>query len=161
MWILVLALSTNLMNAQTDKGDMAAGLNLGVGFGDGFTNIGIGAKYQWTVINKLRLEPSFNYFLKKDYTSMWDMSVNAHYLFPLGGKFILYPLAGLGVQGVKFSYSAFGYSASTSDTQFAFNIGAGGEYPITDAISMNLEFKYKIASGWNRAQLMLGAVYHF
>lgn len=167
----VFALCTLTMHAQTGKGDMAAGLNLSLGTGDSFTNIGIGAKFQWNVINNLRLEPSFNYYFKKDHVSMWDLSANVHYLFGISDKFILYPLAGLGVLGVKASWdNPYGDlledwgvepSYSSSSTNFAFNIGGGAEYKVTSAISVGLEIKYKIASNWNRALFTLGAAYHF
>jgi hypothetical protein len=29
--------------------------------------------------------------------TMWDLSVNGHWLFPLGDKITVYPLAGLGI----------------------------------------------------------------
>lgn len=163
LFIAVLALLGMTAQAQTEKGDMAAGLNLGMGMGDGFTNIGIGAKYQWTIVNNLRLESAFNYYLKKDFISMWDLGINAHYLFSLSDKFVIYPLAGLGVLGVKASYDLgeWGGSASASDTNFAINLGAGAEYLISPAISLGLEFKYKIASNWNRALFSIGAAYHF
>jgi outer membrane protein X len=83
-------------NAQ-EKGDMAVGGNLVLGSGDSFTNYGIGAKFQYNVTNPLRLEGSFTYFLKKDYLTMWDLSANAHWLFPVADKITVYPLAGLGI----------------------------------------------------------------
>lgn len=161
--IAAIALFGMTAQAQTEKGDMAAGINLSMGTGDGLTNIGIGAKYQWTIVNNFRLEPAFNYFLKKDYVSMWDLGVNAHYLFGLGDKFTIYPLAGLGVQGVKVSYDLgeWGLGGGSSDTKFGFNLGAGAEYMVSSAISIGLEFKYKIVADWNRAVFSLGATYHF
>ena len=53
------------VQAQTEKGAMAAGVNLTVGFGDSYTNVGLGAKYQYNIIDNLRLEPNFNYYFKK------------------------------------------------------------------------------------------------
>ena len=89
------------VQAQTEKGAMAAGVNLTVGFGDSYTNVGLGAKYQYNIIDNLRLEPNFNYYFKKDYLSMWDLSVNVHYLFTLYEGLNFYPLAGIGVAGGK------------------------------------------------------------
>ena len=55
--------STTQVQAQ-EKGDMAAGVQFALGTGDSFTNVGLGAKFQWNVIDRLRLEPSFNFFFK-------------------------------------------------------------------------------------------------
>jgi opacity protein-like surface antigen len=68
-----------------------------LGSGDSYSNYGIGAKFQYNVTKPIRLEGSFTYFLKKDLISMWDLSVNAHYLFPIADKLTVYPLAGLGL----------------------------------------------------------------
>ncbi|GHT08001.1 hypothetical protein FACS189426_02580 [Bacteroidia bacterium] len=55
-----------------------------------------------------KLEGSFTYFLPKKQgvsglaetsVSMWDLSVNAHYLFSVADKISVYPLADLGILG--------------------------------------------------------------
>ena len=167
------------VQAQTEKGAMAAGVNLTVGFGDSYTNVGLGAKYQYNIIDNLRLEPNFNYYFKKDYLSMWDLSVNVHYLFTLYEGLNFYPLAGIGVAGGKAHYGSaaddwYGeglggliedvldeYEVDDTLTNFIFNIGAGLEYMITDNISVNLEYKYRVCADLNRSLLSFGVAYHF
>ncbi|GHT28410.1 hypothetical protein AGMMS49574_02650 [Bacteroidia bacterium] len=153
------------VNAQ-EKGDMAAGGNLVLGSGDSFTNIGIGAKFQYNVTNPLRLEGSFTYFLKKDYLTMWDLSVNAHWLFPVADKVTVYPLAGLGILNYGYDYSvdlgewgSVGGSGSTSD--IAFNLGGGIDYKLTGKLILNAELKYKISDTWDRLLLSAGLAYKF
>lgn len=153
--VVVMALSTAFLFAQ-EKGDMGAGVNLSYGTKDGFSNFGIGAKFQYNILDNLRIEPSATYFLKKDYVSMWDVNANVHYLFGLGEKFNLYPLAGLAFVGWK-----FGDGDSVSDTKFGFNIGAGGEYLLTEKFALNLEIKYQIVSDLDRPIFSLGAAYKF
>lgn len=157
------------------KGEMAAGLNLNIGTNSTLTNIGLGAKFQWNVIDNLRLEPNFNFYFGKDLGlvkyNMWDLTVNAHYLFPLGmeKKFIIYPLAGIGVVGSTVKYTDIypGDSAdyietrSVSESSFAFNIGAGAEYLISRKFSVGAEIKYQIVSGWSRPVFTIGAKYNF
>jgi outer membrane protein X len=162
--IAVLSMSV-AANAQ-EKGDMAAGGNLVMGSGDGFTNFGIGAKFQYNVMNPLRLEGSFTYFLKKDYLTMWDLSVNGHWLFPVGDKLTVYPLAGLGILNYGYDYSVdlggwgnYGSSASTSD--FAFNLGGGVDFKLTDKMILNAELKYKISDVWSRVLISAGLTYKF
>jgi outer membrane protein X len=152
-------------NAQ-EKGDMAAGGNLVLGSGDSFTNYGIGAKFQYNVTNPLRLEGSFTYFLKKDYLTMWDLSVNAHWLFPIADKVTVYPLAGLGILNYGYDYSvdlgeygSYGSSGSTSD--IAFNLGGGIDYKLTDKLILSAELKYKISDTWDRLLLSAGLAYRF
>lgn len=167
--IIIVAILCMTVTVQAqEKGDMAAGVHFALGTGDSFTNMGVGAKFQWNVINKLRLEPSFTYFFKKDYLSMWDISANVHYQFVLSDIVNLYPLAGLSVMGVKASiptfdlgeYGSYGGS-SASDTEFGFNIGAGADFKVSEKIIVNAELKYKIGGNWNRFIIGAGVAYRF
>ena len=156
MAIAVIAVLTMSMPAQAQqKGDMAAGGNLVIGTGDSYTNIGIGAKFQYNVTDPIRLEGSFTYFLEKDHVSMWDLSVNGHYLFPVADQITVYPLAGLCILGVKVS----GWGGSASDSDIAFNLGGGIDYKLTDKLTLNAEAKYKICNGWDRALLSVGVAF--
>ena len=148
------------VQAQTEKGAMAVGGSLSFGFGDDYSNIGIGAKYQYNIIDNLRLEPSVNYYFKKDNGSMWDLCANVQYLFTLNEGLNFYPLAGIGVAGAKIHAGEW----SNSSTAFAFNIGAGFEYMFTSNVSANVEYKYRVCSGDfvpDRSLLTLGVAYHF
>lgn len=169
--LLLIAAAVLCMTATAqaqEKGDMAAGVQFALGTGDGLTNMGVGAKFQWNVINKLRLEPSFTYFFKKDYLSMWDISANVHYQFVLGNVVNLYPLAGLSVMGVKASIPSIDLGeygsyegGSVSDTEFGFNIGAGADFKVSEKIIVNAELKYKIGGSWSRFIASAGVAYRF
>lgn len=165
--VLVCMFAVTEANAQK-RGEMAAGAQLVYGTGDGLSNFGLGAKFQWNVIDNLRLEPSFNYFFEKDMVNMWDLSANAHYQFSLSDSFVAYPLAGISVMGVSVDVPKFdlgyGYSVgggSASDTEIGFNIGGGVDYNVTKNIAINLEAKYKIGGDWSRLVIAAGAVYKF
>ncbi len=158
--LLVIALMAVIgfsVNAQSQKGDMAAGVNLSLGTGSGFTNFGIGAEFQWNITDAIRLEPSVNYFLESDFVSMWDINVDAQYVFDVANKLEVYPFVGLTVLGAK--ADVWGYSASS--TNFGANIGAGTQYWFTDKIAASLEVKYQLVSDFDRVVLSLGAAYKF
>ncbi len=154
--VVVMALSTVFLFAQ-EKGDMGAGVNLSYGTKDGFSNFGIGAKFQYNILDNLRIEPSATYFLKKDYVSMWEVNANAHYLFGLSDNFFLYPLAGVAFVGYEVGEGAF----SASDSKLGFNLGAGAEYLLTETFALNFEIKYQIVSDFDRPIFSIGAAYKF
>ncbi len=158
--IAVMFCVTSWSNAQ-EKGDMAAGVNLNMGFAYkdySGGNFGMGAKYQYSITDHIRLEPAFTYYFKKDYISMWDLMANAHYLFKVADeKLNLYPIVGVGAFGAK--ASVFGYSSS--DTNFAVNLGAGAEYRVSQNISVSAELKYMIVSDFGHLGLQIGAAYLF
>ncbi len=176
MAVVAIALSMTALvaNAQV-KGDMAAGAKFAFSTGDGWSNIGIGAKFQYNVMDPLRLEAQFTYFMpKKDGTfgaeskiNMWEGGVNAHWLFRLGDKVNLYPLAGLGLLGVKTKVDfgewgdligAAGGSAGASD--FALSLGGGVDFKLSQSFFLNAEAKYLVAGG-GRLVLSAGANFMF
>jgi outer membrane protein X len=173
MAIVVIALTLTVVTANAQqKGDMAAGANFVLGTGDDVTNFGIGAKFQYNVLDPLRLEGSFSYFLPKEYAAgmmklnMWDISVNAHWLFSIGDKFSLYPLAGLGIFGTKakveMDLGELGnYDTSASDTSFGANIGGGVDFRVTESLILNLEAKYRIGGDWSRLLASAGVAFLF
>ena len=161
---LAVALISFCAQAQV-KGDVGVGLNLS--YGTEISNMGIGVKGQYNFTDAIRGEVSFDYFLKKDAMKMWDVNVNAHYLFPVADKFKVYPLAGLTYANCSSSISdemkemGIEEDGSSSDGRFGVNLGAGASYDITSKIAINFEIKYQIISNYNQAVFGIGAAYRF
>jgi outer membrane protein X len=165
--ILLIAAVATTATVSAQKGSMAAGGSVVLGSGDSYTNYGIQGKFRYGITDPIRLEGSFTYFLKKDYTSMWDFSVNGHYLFPVGEKLTVYPLAGLGLLGVTVSTPTIdlgewgSYGGSYSDSEFGFNLGGGLDYELQSNLLLNVELRYTIHDLWDRLYLSAGVVYKF
>jgi opacity protein-like surface antigen len=164
--IAIAAVTVSTLASAQEKGDKAVGANLV--FGTEGSNIGLGAKFQYNVTAPIRLEGSFTYFFEKDYTSMWDLSVNAHYLFPLNEKLTVYPLAGLGIVGATTTIP--GTTVSTggvtvtpagelSSTDFGLNLGGGADYKLSDKLFLNAELKY--TTGGSSLLISAGIAYKF
>lgn len=168
-------LISTIVFAQSGK--MAVGVNFNVGLHSDYKNFGPGAKFQYEFIENFRAEASGGYYLKKDECTMWDANLNVHYLFHVGNKFNVYPLAGVTVLGAKVdvpeikapSINIGGHSfggetvggGSSSDTKIGGNIGAGAEYYITDNFKVNVEAKYQYVKDWDRPVVSVGAAYVF
>ena len=161
-----------------EKGDMAAGLNIGfapcVEKGASVTNFGIGAKYQYNITNPIRLEADLEYWFKAKGIDVFDITANVQYLFTFG-KLTAYPTLGIGYGHLgggfggdfDFDWGDF-YTRSSSDdfgsssaSRFVFNIGVGAEYAITDKISAGLEIKYQYMKDFSRLPITIGATYKF
>ena len=105
-------------------------------------NLGIGANVGYMLTNNIRGVGEFNYFMKKDGVSYWNLEANAEYLFHVGDGFTLYPLVGLDFLGESWD--------GGSDTRLGLNLGAGLEYEITSNLRLKGEFNYKTqGSGWS------------
>jgi opacity protein-like surface antigen len=105
-------------------------------------NLGLGANVGYMLTSNIRGVGEFNYFLKKDGVSYWNLEANAEYLFHLSDEFILYPLVGLDFLGESWD--------GGSDTRLGLNLGAGLEYVISSNLHLKAEFNYKTqGSGWS------------
>lgn len=135
--------------------------------------IGVGAKVQYNVLDQIRPEASFTYFLKKDGIKSWSADVNVHYIFELGSVNV-YPFAGInytyvkatmGVPNVK-DYLPEGFeglvgdvpsTVSASDKKIGANLGCGVEYPLSETIALAAEVKYTLNKLYNDGSLIVGA----
>lgn len=150
---IALLVIVGVATASAQKGQMAVGGNLL--YGSEINSIGLGAKFQYGILEKLRGEASFNYYFPNKGFRMWDLNANAHYLFDIATKFRAYPLAGLTV------VNRSGDNGFDSDTRFGLNLGGGCEYDVTPKVKLNAEFKYSIVSTIDQAVFAVGAVYKF
>lgn len=179
-YFIILAMSLLTASTFAQKGEKAAGVNLG--YGTEISNLGIGAKFQYGITDAIRAEASFDYFLKKDGLKMWDVNINAHYLFPIVDKFKVYPLVGLTYSNWNigsmdiYAWSDDNgneewdegeerydgeYEGSGSTGKFGVNLGAGIEYAITNRLNVNFEVKYQLISDFSQAIFGIGLAYKF
>jgi opacity protein-like surface antigen len=103
-------------------------------------NFGIGANIGHEVIDNVRGVAEFDYYLKKDHVSGWEVDVNAEYLFKLAdGKFTVYPLVGINLFGQKVEFAG----VSDSDSKLGLNIGGGVEFKLMPSLALKCEYNYK------------------
>lgn len=150
------------------QGKFAVGIN-GL-YGTQIKSFAVGAKVQYDITSHFRAEDAFNYFFKKDGVSMWENNVNVHYLFYLGEKFRIYPLAGFTIVGTKIDTKSvvpakyqqyIGDAGKSSKTYFGGNVGGGIEYLITPHLAVGVEGKYSIVKDVDQAVFGLGVTYKF
>lgn len=170
------------ISASAQQGEKAAGINLS--YGTEHKALGIGVKGQYGITDAIRAEASFDYFLKKDGLSMWDINLNAHYLFSLSDKVKIYPLVGVTFTNWNYDYADeikdamnqwgdylgeeykdyindYADDASGSESRFGVNVGAGIQYNLTDKLTLNLEGKYQIISDFDQTIFSIGVAYKF
>lgn len=168
--------------AQKGKSEVGINLDLAPTFSTepASVNLGVGAKYRYGISNKFRLDANFTYFFnslteldpetkyKYDRVSMFDISVNVHYLLKLNEKMTFYPLAGLGYVNLHPNWefdSDYEKEEARIDgpatSNVVFNIGAGFEYALNEHLSLNAEVKFPIMVDVNPLPISLGVVYKF
>lgn len=135
-------------------------------------SLGIGVKGGYGITDAIRAQATFDYFLKKNNVSWWDLNLDVHYLFPLGNNIKVYPLAGLtylrgSVDGFTQTVNTpdgtvtVGSNESYSDGNLGLNLGGGFQYDLTDKLVLNAEVKFQIIKDTNQGVISAGLAYKF
>ena len=135
--MMIAAMMLMSIGAFAQEGKMAIGANLGyAGYGDGYSPMGLGAKFQYEFIENFRGEAAFNYWFPKNKAGVMDFDLNFHYLFPVADAVKLYPIAGV---NLAMQHG----DMDEKETIFGFNLGFGGEYYLSEQLKVNLDIKYQ------------------
>ncbi len=155
--ICALMMGMGLAQGQVHQGETAVGVNLV--YGSEIESMGLGARFQYGILDQLRAEVGFNGFFEHDHTSWWDVNLNAHYLVGLkNDQLYIYPLAGLNYTMTKVSVPGVG---SDEENHIGLNVGAGVEYEINEHFGVNLEYRHTIVRKVDQGVIGLGVNYKF
>ena len=163
--LLFFVMATAMLMANAEGGEWAVGGQVVYGTKAETAGLGLHVKHCFT--DALRANLSGNYYFKHHGVNAFDVNLEANYLFNVGDKVRLYPLAGvvLGIwhaDGVNVSYGGmnFGVDSKTS-SKFGGNLGGGFEYLLNDHVCLNAEVKYQIISHASQVVFGIGASYRF
>ncbi len=152
--VCAMMLGLGIGQAQVHQGQTAVGANLV--YGSEIENLGLGARFQYGILDALRAEVGFNYFFEKHHTTWWDVNINAHYLLNLRNEQLyIYPLAGLNYTMKNDKIE------KDEDNHIGLNLGAGIEYELTDHFGINLEYRHTIVRKVDQGVFGLGVNYKF
>lgn len=144
--LLCLICIVGRMSAQA--GETSIGVNLGYGSAKGLKSFKLGGELNWNATNAIRLAPSFDYFFNSSSRTFWDVSLDGHYLIPLGGPVKFFPLIGITL-------------VHAGDNYVGANVGAGFSYTCTEHIELNLKGKYQLVKEADQVNLGIGLAYKF
>ncbi|MBR1882627.1 MAG: porin family protein [Muribaculaceae bacterium] len=156
--VAVLAL---VASAQVRQHETAVGANLI--YGSEIERVGLGARFQYGILDQLRAEVGFNGFVKNHDTSWWDVNLNAHYLLSISqDKFYVYPITGLNYTMVSTKIKlAEGNKKSVEDNHIGLNLGAGVEYELNEHWGVNAEYRHTIIRKVDQGVFGVGINYKF
>ena len=128
-------------------------------YGSRIESMGIGARFQYGILDQLRTEVGFNYFFEHKHMSCWDVNINAHYLVGLANdRFYIYPLAGLNYTMIDYKGE---HNEKGEENHIGLNLGAGLEYELTEHFGVNLEYRHTIIRKVDQGVIGLGLNYKF
>ena len=153
--ICTMMLGMGFAQAQVHQGETAAGVNLI--YGSEIESLGLGARFQYGILDQLRAEVGFNGFFEHKHTSWWDVNVNAHYLLGLWNEQLyFYPLVGL-----NYTMTKVKIDHSDEENHIGMNVGAGVEYELNEHFGVNLEYRHTIVRKVDQGVIGLGINYKF
>lgn len=153
--ICTMMLGMGFAQAQVHQGETAAGVNLV--YGSEIESLGLGARFQYGILDQLRAEVGFNGFFEHNHTSWWDVNINAHYLLGLWNEQLyFYPLAGL-----NYTMTKVKIDGSDEENHIGMNVGAGVEYELNEHFGVNLEYRHTIIRKVDQGVIGLGINYKF
>ena len=156
LMICAIVLGVSASMAQANKGDVAVGVNLG--YGSLTKSLGLGARFQYGIIDNVRAEVSFNSFLEHNHVRAFDVNLNAHYMVGLyQDRLYLYPLAGLNYTMATYKEDGDKHESN----HIGLNLGAGLEYGISERVSAFVEYRHTIIRKVDQGIFMVGAKYRF
>lgn len=162
---LMIVMAAAMLMAHAESGEWAVGGQ--VVYGTKAETAGIGLHVKNCLTDAFRAGLSSNYYFKHSGVTAFDVNLEANYLFGVGEKVRVYPLAGvvLGIwhaDGVDVSYGGmnFGVDGQT-DTKFGANLGGGIDYLVSEHLGLNAEVKYQIISHASQVVFGIGASYRF
>ena len=160
MMIAVMMLMSMGAFAQ-EAGKMAVGATL-TDYLDSKSRIAIGGKFQYSINETFRAEADLKFYPPNNHVTIFNPTVNLHYLIPIIDKLYVYPLAGVGLWGYSFNPE---HGDSDFDAILTVKAGAGAEYYITDQIKGLFETYYQIAKKGDiknsKPVVSIGAAYCF
>ena len=156
-FVCAMMLGLGFANAQVHQGETAVGANLV--YGSEIENLGVGARFQYGVLDQLRTEVGFNYFFEKNHMSWWDVNINAHYLLGIwNDRLYIYPLAGINYTMVDFKGELNNLG---EENHIGLNMGAGIEYELDEHFGVNFEYRHTIIRKVDQGVFGLGINYKF
>ena len=129
-------------------GEVSIGFSPITSMGGILINLGFCGKLRVGVAKPIRLEGSFTYYLPRNLKiwlwdlkfNIWEVNLNIQTIVTKSDKFLLYPLLGLGISGVKLSVLD-SEEDIIKQTFFGMNIGAGFDVKLYKKLFFNVEGK--------------------
>jgi opacity protein-like surface antigen len=158
LWTTIMVLFTLSINAEADPAETGFYLGGGVAYAwenfDGDFDFddawGLNAFAGYRFMRYIALEGNFNWYddFESDSTSadveIWTLMLDLRAMYPVyNDRLVPYLRIGGGYMDAK----ATAGSLDASNEDFAFNLGGGLDYYVTDQVSIGLDGKYVVGTG--------------
>ena len=162
-FLLLLLLAVTTMAAKADIGEFALGCQAVYGTDNKAPGIGLHMKYNLRY--HWRVNWAINYNFKKNDIQSLDGCNDFNYLFYIGDKVRVYPLAGLLLRvwfwKDQYYVATEKYVDREADGRFGVNGGGGIDYVINDHFIVNAESKYQFLNEDSQVHFSIGVSYLF
>lgn len=155
LFIVFLILSVTKSFAQYEG---TVGMGIHAGYASATRSVGAGAHLHYYCTNRIRVAPSFTYYLPSKGNRVWEADADAHYVVPVSWLFSVYPIAGLNYSNRKFDASGVSETGAENWTKHRVgaNMGLGVQYDFGYKIRLSVEYKYQFIKDFSQSSVMAG-----
>ena len=161
--LFALLLAVASLSASADVGELALGGQATFGTDNKAPGIGLHMKYNFKY--HWRVNWALNYNFKKNGIQGLDGCNDFNYLFYIGDKVRVYPLAGLLLRAWfwkdRYFVGPIEYVDNESDGRFGVNGGGGIDYVVNEHFIVNAEAKYQYIKKTSQVLFLVGVGYRF
>ncbi|MCC8142595.1 MAG: porin family protein [Tannerellaceae bacterium] len=161
--MVMAALFTVGVYAQTRQGESSIGITGGYGFDNESGTLGV--DYRYNITDGFRINPGYTHVFKNDGISANMVDLDFHYAIPLSEMFVFYPLVGASLSFWKLDYDHVHWHGQLdkddTKTRFGGNIGAGVELYASEQFTIGVEFRYNLIHDFDQSLLGLRLGYNF
>ena len=178
---IFLTIISHTLYAQKEK-EFKIGLGSDLCLGGDYNNLATSLRISYNVLDRIRVIPSYAFYLKKEKKKMNTLSFEFNYLIPNISKkvfpnsteeiFFIYPVLGFFILNYSNSEKRCeacvieqNNSGTNYDSNFGFNFGAGTEWKLPSSTkflkhsSLFLEMKYVTVENYTRLLFSSGLLY--
>ena len=161
--VALLLLGVTAFSVKADIGEFALGGQAVYGSDNKAPGIGLHMKYNLRY--HWRVNWAANYNFKKDGVQSIDGCTDFNYLFYIGDKVRVYPLAGLLLRvwfwKDQYDVATEKYVDREADGRFGIDGGGGIDYVINEHLILNAESKYQFLDEGSQVHFSIGVSYLF
>lgn len=167
MALVTIGASARYLSEPSLKSENSFGFHLG--YATEVPNVGFGLRYQHFILDHIRVEGVWDYYIQNKKLSMWDLNANIHYVWNIGERVRIYPLVGLGyarwgIHDVFLgNHDQYGQPRleTDHDNRLGVNVGAGLQVALNNSWWVGAEAKLQEMRHYDQGVFDVNITYCF
>ncbi len=120
-----------------------------------------GIEFTYRFNKHLRLAPNVSYAFRNNHTDALLININAQVPVPMGGKWEIFPLAGINYSSWNYHNTTGHDDVGTRVSRFGLNLGAGVGIAVTPNLGLGITADYTFIKEFHGCSILAKIAYRF